>query len=63
MSPGCALLGGFAIGARDSLLWQHTRLMRNVSEDAITRHMAGCLSLCAKEVGAASSGGLLVFFF
>ena len=24
MPPGCALLGGFAIGARDALLWQHS---------------------------------------
>ena len=23
MTPSCALLGGFAIGARDALLWQH----------------------------------------
>ena len=23
MHPSCALLGGFAIGARDALLWQH----------------------------------------
>ena len=23
MPPSCALLGGFAIGARDGLLWQH----------------------------------------
>jgi len=23
MPPGCALLGGFAIAARDALLWQH----------------------------------------
>jgi len=23
MPPSCALLGGFAIGARDVLLWQH----------------------------------------
>jgi len=23
MPPNCALLGGFAIGARDALLWQH----------------------------------------
>jgi len=23
MPPGCALLGGFAIVARDALLWQH----------------------------------------
>ena len=33
--PSCALLGGFAIGARVSLLWQHTRLTRNVSEDRV----------------------------
>ena len=23
MPPSCALLGGFAIGVRDALLWQH----------------------------------------
>jgi len=23
MPPSCALLGGFAIGSRDALLWQH----------------------------------------
>ena len=23
MPPSCAILGGFAIGARDALLWQH----------------------------------------
>ena len=34
MTPSCALLDGFAIGAWISLLWQHTRQMRNVSEDA-----------------------------
>ena len=39
-SPSCALLGGFAIGARVSLLWQHALLMRNVSEDGCTRCMA-----------------------
>ena len=33
----CALLGGFAFGARVSLPWQHKRLMRNVSEDSRTR--------------------------
>jgi len=35
MPPSCALLGRFAITARVSLLWRHTRLMRNVGEDAI----------------------------
>ena len=39
--PSCALLGGLAVGARVLLLWQHTRLMRNVSSDACTRCMAG----------------------
>ena len=40
LPPGCALLGGFAIGARLSLLWQHTRLMRYVREGVSTRCMA-----------------------
>ena len=44
--PGCnfgSVVGGcvFAIGARVSLLRQHTRLMRNVSEDGCTRCMVG----------------------
>ena len=39
--PSCAILGGFAIGARISLLWQHTRLMQNVSDDASTRCVGG----------------------
>ena len=38
MLPSCVLLGGFAIGARVSLLWQHAHLMRNVSEDVNTSH-------------------------
>jgi len=38
------LLSGFAIGARVSFIWQHTRLLRNVSEDASTRCMAVCNS-------------------
>ena len=52
----CAVLGGFKIGARVSLLWQHTRLMRNVSEDHFTHYNAGfyCQSaectLCPKKV-------------
>ena len=40
-AASCALLGGFAVGARVSLLWQHTRLMRNVSEDTCIRCTAG----------------------
>ena len=40
-APACALLGGLVVGAWVSLLWQHMCLMRNVSEDASTRCMAG----------------------
>jgi len=40
-APSCVLLGRFAIGARVSLLWQHTRLMRNVGEDGCSRSMSG----------------------
>ena len=43
----CAVLGGFAIGARVSLLWQYTRLMRHVREDASTGCMAGYVSVPA----------------
>ena len=32
MPPSCALLVGFAIGARVALLWQHDARTRNVSE-------------------------------
>ena len=41
----CSLLGGFAIRARLSLLWQHTRLMRNISEDTSTHCMDSALIL------------------
>ena len=34
--PSCALLGGFAIGARVSLLWQHSG-EREISASACTR--------------------------
>ena len=44
MPRSCALLSGLATGARVLLLWQHKRLMRNVSEDDCTRCVAGyCL--------------------
>ena len=45
VTPSCVLLGGFAIGARVSLLWQHTRLIRNVSEYNCTRCMDVLISL------------------
>jgi len=38
--PSCALLSRFAIGAWVWLLWQHMRLMQNVSEDACTQCMS-----------------------
>ena len=34
-------MGGYTIGARVSLPWQRTRLMRNVIEDGCTRCVAG----------------------
>jgi len=37
----CALFGGFSIGARVSLLWQHSA-EREMSASACTRFMAGC---------------------
>jgi len=37
MPPSCALLGGFAIGARVALLWQ--------------RHEREMLALCLVEIG------------
>jgi len=39
-APSCALLGGFAIGARVSLLWQHSA-EREMSASACTRSMPG----------------------
>ena len=42
--PSCALLGGFAISARVSLLWQHTRLIWYVNDDASSHCMVGLLS-------------------
>ena len=47
-------MGGFAIGARVSLLRQHTRLMQNVSEDGCTRCMVGCSLLSALCVNPAA---------
>jgi len=39
-SPSCALLGGLAIDARVSLLWQHSA-EREMSASACTRSMPG----------------------
>ena len=43
MPPGCALLGGFAIGARVALLHGNITPMRNVSEYIHARVLALCL--------------------
>ena len=40
MPSSCALLGGFAIGARVSLLWQHNA-EREMSASACIRSMPG----------------------
>ena len=40
MPPSCALLGGFAIGARVALLWQQRE--REMSASACTRSVPGC---------------------
>ena len=48
-----ALLGGFAIGARVSLLWQHSA-EREMSASACTRSMPGLLlCACYRRLGAA----------
>jgi len=40
----CTLLGGFAIGARISLLWKHSVAEREMSASACTRSMPGSVS-------------------
>jgi len=47
MPPSCALLGGFAIGARLVLLWRNITRTRNVSEYMFV--LALCLSFCARK--------------
>ena len=47
MPPSCELLGRFAVGAQVWLLWQHTRLMRNVSEDTCACCMDGWFFCCS----------------
>jgi len=42
MPSGCALLGGFAVGARVSLLRQHSA-EREISASACTRCMPGII--------------------
>ena len=44
MPPSCALLGGFATGARVSLLWQHSA-ERDMSASACTRSTPGLITV------------------
>jgi len=44
MPPGCALLDGFAIGARVALLWQHSANAKCQRVRACTRSMPSCIS-------------------
>ena len=51
MLPSCALLGGFAIGARVALLWQHNAnpsytLASIPRYDDIVRTLAGVCARC-----------------
>jgi len=53
MSPSCAVLGGFAIGARVALLWQH---YGNVWQSPVVIHQAhrmhaahAALRMCAAK--------------
>ena len=54
-------MGGFAIGARVSLLWQRTRLMRNVSEDSLVLATRLILFVvrCGRSIKLQLSGQLL----
>jgi len=44
MPRSCALLGGFAIGARVALLWQHNSNTKCQRVSACTRSMPGFFS-------------------
>jgi len=56
MPPSCALLGGFAIGARIALLWQHNmnpsyKLASILRYDDIVRTLGGVCMLCWRVTG------------
>jgi len=59
MPPSCALLGGFAIGARVALLWQHNanpsyKLVSILRYDDIVRTLGGVCARCWPVTGAFS---------
>jgi len=56
MPPSCALLGGFAIGARVALLWQHNanpgyKLASILRYDDIVRTLGGVCARCWPVTG------------
>jgi len=56
MPPSCALLGGFAIGARVALLWQHNanpsyKLVSIPRYDNIVRTLGGVCARCWPVTG------------
>jgi len=62
MPPSCALLGGFAIGARVALLWQHNanpnyKLASIPRYDDILRTLGGVCARCWLVAG--NEGGVL----
>ena len=58
MPPSCALLGGFAIGARVAFLWQHNaNPTRDMIDDIVrTRNVSECSVLALCLVGTAKGG-------
>jgi len=56
MPPSCALLGGFAIGARVALLWQHNanpsyKLASIPQYDDIVQTLGGVCACCWQVTG------------
>jgi len=56
-APSCALFGGFAIGARIALLWQHNanrshKLASIPRYDDIVRTLSGVCARCWPSTGA-----------
>jgi len=56
MPPSCALLGGFAIGARVALLWQHNAnrsyMLASIPRyDDIVRTLGGVCARCWPVTG------------
>ena len=61
MPASRTLLGGFAIGARVALLWQHTANAKCWQVHACTRSMSGFAFVCGQNVCALSYDYFLAF--